>query len=93
VLSPAVFDCLDRTAPGAGGEIQLTDAIRLLIERGDEPVHAVLLKSKRHDIGSPIDWLKTNLIFASRDAKLWNEIAPLARELSRGGEPPGRSGA
>jgi UTP--glucose-1-phosphate uridylyltransferase len=82
VLTPAVFDCLDATPPGTGGEIQLTDAIRLLVA-GGEPVHAVVLKGKRHDIGSPLDWLKTNLVFASRDARLWEQIAPLARELSR----------
>lgn len=80
VLTPAIFDCLDATAPGAGGELQLTDAIRLMLSRG-EAVHAVRLRSKRHDIGSPLDWLKTNLVFASRDARLWEQIAPLAREL------------
>jgi UTP--glucose-1-phosphate uridylyltransferase len=80
VLTPAVFDCLDATAPGKGGEVQLTDAIRLMLARG-ETVHAVRLTSRRHDIGSPLDWLKTNLVFAARDAKLWEQIAPLAREL------------
>src|SRR5204863_6974699 len=63
VLTPAIFDCLDRAMPGSGGEIQLTDAIRLLLAR--EPVHAIVLASKRYDIGSPIGWLKTNLAFAS----------------------------
>ena len=80
VLTPAVFDALDATPPGMGGEIQLTDAIRLMMERG-EAVHAVRLSARRHDIGSPLDWLKTNLIFAARDEKLWEQIAPLAREL------------
>ena len=80
ILTPAIFDALDATPPGKGGEIQLTDAIRLMMSRG-EVVHAVRLSSKRHDIGSPLDWLKTNLVFAARDAKLWEQIAPLAREL------------
>jgi UTP--glucose-1-phosphate uridylyltransferase len=80
ILAPAIFDCLDATPPGKGGEIQLTDAIRLMMSRG-EPVHAVRLTSRRHDIGSPLDWLKTNLVFAARDARLWEQIAPLAREL------------
>jgi UTP--glucose-1-phosphate uridylyltransferase len=79
VLSPAIFDCLERTPPGKGGEIQLTDAIKLLLER--EAVHGVVLSARRHDIGNPIDWLKTNLIFASRDASTWKQIAPLLREL------------
>ena len=79
VLTPAIFDCLEDTPPGRGGEIQLTDAIRLLLSR--EVIHAVVLKSRRHDIGSPLDWLKTNLIFASRDARIWQQLAPLARQL------------
>jgi UTP--glucose-1-phosphate uridylyltransferase len=83
VLSPAIFECLDRVTPGAGGEIQLTDAIGLLLMR--EPVHAVVLSAARHDIGSPIDWLKTNLAFAARDEKVWKQIAPLARALLEGG--------
>ena len=80
VFTPAIFDCIDQTKPGKGGEIQLTDAIKLLMSRG-EPVHGVVLTSRRHDIGSPLEWLKTNLIFAARDEKLSAQIAPLAREL------------
>ena len=83
VLTPTIFDCLAATAPGKNGEIQLTDALQLLLKR--EPIHAVVLKSKRHDIGNPLDWLKTNLEFAARNAKLWNQIVPLLDELLRRG--------
>ncbi len=79
VLTPAIFECLELTPPGKGGEIQLTDAIRLLLER--EPVHGVVLRARRHDIGNPIDWLKTNLLFASRDAATWAALSPVLREL------------
>ena len=79
VLTPGIFECLDQTPPGKGGEIQLTDALRLLLQR--EPIHGVVLKSKRHDIGNPIDWLKTNLMLAARDTAMWEQIAPLLREL------------
>ena len=79
VITPAIFECLERTTPGKGGEVQLTDALRLLMER--EPIHGVVLSAKRHDIGNPVDWLKTNLVFAARDAALWKEIAPLLRSL------------
>ena len=82
LLTPTIFDCIDATSPGVGGEIQLTDAIARLMAR--EPVHAVLLRARRHDIGSPIDWLKTNLIFAARDEKLWSQLTPLVRELLDG---------
>ena len=81
VLSPRIHECLAETQPGKGGEIQLTDAIQLLLKR--EPVHGVVLTSKRHDIGNPVDWLKTNLLYASRDESVWREIAPLLKELLR----------
>jgi len=81
VLTPAVFDCLERTTPGAGGEIQLTDALKLLLSR--EPIHGVVLRARRHDIGNPVDWLRTNLVFAARDAKTWEQLAPLLRALMR----------
>jgi len=79
VLSPRIFKALENTPPGKGGEIQLTDALKLLLK--EEPIHAVVLKSKRHDIGNPVDWLKTNLLYASRDAKLWEQIKPLVSDL------------
>jgi UTP--glucose-1-phosphate uridylyltransferase len=79
ILTPGIFDCLEQTTPGKGGEIQLTDALQILLSR--EPIHGIVLHARRHDIGNPIDWLKTNLIFARRDEKLWKEIAPIVREL------------
>ena len=81
VLTPAVFDCLDRTVPGKGGEVQLTDALRLLLER--EAVHAVVLRATRHDIGDPVDWLRTNLVFAARDPSTWAALRPLLEQLLR----------
>ncbi len=79
LLTPEIFNCLDDTQPGKGGEIQLTDALKILLSR--EPIHGIILRGKRHDIGNPIDWLKTNLIFASRDKTMWDQIAPLVSEL------------
>jgi UTP--glucose-1-phosphate uridylyltransferase len=79
VLTPGIFECLKQTPAGKGGEIQLTDAIKLLLQR--EPVHGIVLSARRHDIGNPIDWLKTNLLFASRDKATWDAIAPMLREL------------
>lgn len=81
VLTPAIFDCLERTTPGTGGEIQLTDALKLLLAR--EPIHGVVLRARRHDIGNPVDWLKTNMVFASRDAATWEQLAPLLRSLMK----------
>ena len=79
ILTPAIFACLEQTQPGRGGEIQLTDALQLLLKR--EPIHGVVLTARRHDIGNPIDWLKTNLIFAARDPKLRAALQSTVEEL------------
>jgi UTP--glucose-1-phosphate uridylyltransferase len=83
VLTPGIFDCLDRTPRGKGDEIQLTDALRLLLER--EPMHGILLKATRHDIGNPLDWLKTNLALAARDPALRKQLQPLIESMLAGG--------
>jgi UTP--glucose-1-phosphate uridylyltransferase len=62
VLSPGIFAALEVTPPGAGGEIQLTDAIRLLSRR--EPVYAYEFTGTRYDTGDPVGLLTTSLAFA-----------------------------
>lgn len=52
LLDRTIFDALRRITPGAGGELQLTDAIALLIDEG-HPVHIVVHEGKRHDLGNP----------------------------------------
>jgi UTP--glucose-1-phosphate uridylyltransferase len=72
LLSPTIFSILEETPRGAGNEIQLTDALHRLIEV--EPVHGIVLDATRHDIGNPVDWLKTNLAFALDDDTLRDEV-------------------
>jgi UTP--glucose-1-phosphate uridylyltransferase len=57
VLAPEVFGVLRETAPGRGGEIQLTDALATLVERR-EPVHGVVFRGRRYDTGDRLDYLK-----------------------------------
>ncbi|MDP5185299.1 UTP--glucose-1-phosphate uridylyltransferase [Blastococcus sp. BMG 814] len=67
VLAPEVFDVLRETAPGRGGEIQLTDALATLVERG-EPVHGVVFGGRRYDTGDKLDYLKAVIrLAAERD--------------------------
>ena len=63
VLDRAIFDALRRVTPGVGGEIQLTDAIALLIEDG-HPVHVVIHRGRRHDLGNPGGYIKASVDFA-----------------------------
>ena len=68
VLTPKIFDVLEQTNRGAGGEIQLTDAIRTLI--GEQPVFGYQFEGTRHDAGTRLGWLKANVAVAleSEDA-------------------------
>lgn len=57
VLSPKIFTALKQTPPGAGGEIQLTDAIKYMMHQYDEKVLALKVAGTRYDVGNPKDWL------------------------------------
>jgi len=63
VLDRAIFGALRRIDRGAGGEVQLTDAIALLITEG-HPVHVVVHHGSRHDLGNPGGYLKAAVDFA-----------------------------
>ncbi|GLE53846.1 UTP--glucose-1-phosphate uridylyltransferase [Mycobacterium montefiorense] len=63
VLDRAIFDALRRIDHGTGGELQLTDAIALLIKEG-HPVHVVVHRGSRHDLGNPGGYLKAAVDFA-----------------------------
>jgi UTP--glucose-1-phosphate uridylyltransferase len=62
VFTPAIFDALGRTAPGKGGEIQLTDAIAILAR--EERVDALPFARGRFDVGNPLDAMKAQVAFA-----------------------------
>ena len=63
LLDRAIFAALRRIAPGAGGELQLTDAIALLISEG-HPVHVVVHRGTRHDLGNPGGYLRASVDLA-----------------------------
>lgn len=68
IFTPEVFSAIDAIQPGLGGELWLTDAIRILIERG-APVRCVRLNGDetRYDIGTPLTYYKAFADFALRD--------------------------
>ncbi len=68
VLTPDIFDALRDTQPGAGGEIQLTDGIGALVERG--PVYGVEFSGELLDVGTPAGWLATNARLAADKPRL-----------------------
>ena len=68
VLTPEIFEYLERTKPGYGGEIQLTDALRDMAK--DVAVYGYLYPGKRYDIGNKLEWLKANVELALEDKEL-----------------------
>ncbi len=75
VFSPAIFDCLAATRPGKGGEIQLTDAIRMLIEQGRRVLGIRLSQGERRfDIGNFESYFLAFAEFALADPQLGDAI-------------------
>ena len=72
VLSERIWELLEFTPPGAGGEIQLTDAISSLMNI--EQVDAYYMKGKSHDCGSKLGYMKANVEFALRHPELGEEF-------------------
>jgi UTP--glucose-1-phosphate uridylyltransferase len=73
VLTPRIFDMLADLAPGAGGELQLTDAISALLAH--EPVLAVRLPGKRYDCGSKLGYLQATLEYGLRHPETGEQFA------------------
>jgi UTP--glucose-1-phosphate uridylyltransferase len=64
VLPASIFGAIKRIKPGSGGEIQLTDAMALLLSEGT-PVHGVVYRGIRYDTGTPLGYLQTVVQFAT----------------------------
>ena len=85
VLSPAVFDALRHTKPGKRNEIQLTDAIRILLQRGEKVYGVRLAKGEhRYDIGNYESYFKSFVDFALADEKYGQALREHIEELVRG---------
>jgi len=72
VLTPDVFDKIERVQPGAGGEIQLTDALRMQAAEG--AFHGVLSDVRRYDTGHPLGWLTAVVELALDDERIGTDF-------------------
>ena len=79
VITPEVFDILEETRPGKGGEIQLTDALRVMAHMGH--VYAYNFQGKRYDTGDKLGYLKSVVEFALRRDDLGPGFREYLREL------------
>ena len=75
VLTPDIFEHIENTEPGVGGEIQLTDALSQL-----DSIYGQVFTGESYDIGNRIDWLKTSLKFAMNDPEAKDDILEFIKE-------------
>jgi len=79
LLTPDIFDEIESTRPGAGGEIQITDAMRALLKK--RPFYAVRLQGTRHDAGDKLGFLIATVEFALKRSDLAPEFMQYLRTL------------
>ena len=79
ILTAQIFSLLEKTRIGSGGEIQLTDGIRLLLEQ--QPVYAYMFDGTRYDAGDKLGFLKATVEFALRRSDLGTEFRQYLKSL------------
>ncbi|HBE83341.1 MAG TPA: UTP--glucose-1-phosphate uridylyltransferase GalU [Pyrinomonadaceae bacterium] len=79
IFTPDIFDAIERTTPGAGGEIQITDAMRLLLK--ERPFYAVRLEGTRHDAGDKLGFLIATVEYALKRDDLGSDFLTYLRSL------------
>jgi UTP--glucose-1-phosphate uridylyltransferase len=80
ILTPRIFDMLDITPKGAGGELQLTDGMRELLKH--EKIYALRFDGKRHDAGDKLGFLKATVEFALKRADLGSDFRDYLKTLN-----------
>ncbi len=79
ILTPEIFGALEQTKPGKGGEIQLTDGLKLLLK--SQPIYAFEFKGKRHDAGDKLGFLKATVEFGLKNSELGEEFRSYLKRL------------
>lgn len=85
VFTPDVFERLARTAPGKGGEIQLTDAMAMLID--DPGLFGVVTPGGTYDTGQKLDWLRANVELALRDPEVGEVVGEMLDSIMAARQP------
>jgi UTP--glucose-1-phosphate uridylyltransferase len=82
ILTPAIFESLSKTERGSGGEIQLTDGMKLLLKK--EKMHAYVFEGKRHDTGDKLGFLKATVELALKRQDLGEPLRQYLKTLNLG---------
>lgn len=81
IFTPEIFDFIDRTTPGKNGEIQLTDAMHLMV--ANHAMYGLRFEGKRYDIGNKLDFLKTNIELALKRPDMAEELTAFIKGLAK----------
>ncbi len=79
IISPRIFDILKDLRPGAGGEIQLTDALKVLLDY--EAIYAYNFEGKRYDVGDKLGYLKATVEYALKRDDLKGDFIKYLKTL------------
>jgi UTP--glucose-1-phosphate uridylyltransferase len=79
ILTPEIFRSLEHTRPGKGGEIQLTDGLKILMDK--QPIYAYEFKGARHDAGDKLGFLKATVEFGLKNAEFGGEFRSYLKRL------------
>lgn len=79
IFTPDIFEAIEQTEPGAGGEIQITDAMRILLKK--RPFYAIKLDGKRHDAGDKLGFLMATVELALEREDLGSDFRAYLRSL------------
>jgi UTP--glucose-1-phosphate uridylyltransferase len=79
-FTPEIFDYIAKTPPGKNGEIQLTDAMRLMLK--DRAMYGVTFEGRRFDIGNKLDFLKTNVEFGLTHPEVGRDFRTYIKEIA-----------
>jgi len=82
VFTPEIFDYLVETKPGKNNEIQLTDAMRQMVQ--SRPMYGWQIDGRRYDIGNKLDYIKTNIEFALKRDDLREKLSEYIKETAKG---------
>ena len=81
VFTPALFHYLKTIPPGKGGEIQLTDAMRVMVK--NQAMYGKKLRGKRYDIGNKEGFIKTNIEFALKDDEIREQLSAYIKQSAK----------
>jgi len=80
IFTPEIFEFIDRTKPGKNGEIQLTDAMHMMV--ATRAMYGLHFEGKRYDIGNKIDFLKTNIELGLKRSDMAEELKAFIKGLA-----------